>query len=129
MTAEAEHSASEPPNAAGWLMKLSRMMLLILAVSLIMVAPWHLESAYRAMVDSTVYSPGYSEEDFNAVASGMNLRAVERLLGRPFRASEGADGQRLVYSRTESDDSYYLRIVVLDKHGIVIRTVSDWYQD
>jgi len=110
-------------------MTISRMMLLILAASLIMVAPWHLESAYRAMVDSTVYSPGYSEENFNAVVSGMNLRGVEALLGRPFRASEVADGQRLEYSRTESDDSYYLRIVVLDQRGVVIRTVSDWYQD
>jgi outer membrane protein assembly factor BamE (lipoprotein component of BamABCDE complex) len=40
--------------------------------------------SYRA-VDSTEYSPGYSEQAFNAVRDGMTEAEVRRLLGPPIR--------------------------------------------
>lgn len=104
-------------------------LLVVVVVAAAATLPGSVIRFYRFATDSTVYSPGYSEPNFESIKLGMTYNDVLARVGEPISVSFGDAKSCLAYSKSDSDGSYYLRCVYLDPNGVVVRKIADWYQD
>jgi hypothetical protein len=78
---------------------------------------------------TTVYAPGYSEDKFQSIRSGMSDSEVIRILGEPLKDDPNAGYRFLAYSATTNDGDYPVRRIWLDQAGKVISVESSWHFD
>ncbi len=99
----------------------------IAASGLLVASPWIVPASLRAMVDTTVYAPGYRESAFRSIRVGMARREVLQLLGEPLYGYNLNGRYVLRYSDSSCGDSCYKRLVILDRGERVVDVVSEFY--
>lgn len=52
--------------------------------------------------DTTIYAPGYSEDAFDRITTGMSTGEVERLLGAPLEIQAATPGEAWLYQESKS---------------------------
>lgn len=85
------------------------------------------------LTDDTLYAPGYTDEQFNAIEVGMTEAEVLRRLGPPLdepyhpQAAEDRDtGMR--WTRSAHDSNYKCRVVIF-RDGRVSEKHAEFYID
>jgi YD repeat-containing protein len=82
-----------------------------------------------AWPDTTVYSPSYTEADFQKIKTGMTMNEVEEILGAPIRkVGANEDAEKWMYSKSKYDSHYYWRSVCF-KNRKVLKKEAYFYVD
>ena len=111
------------------------------------------------LAEDTRYSPGYTEDEFKSIRLGMTIKEVEQRLGPSLSIDEYSENQfvrtlifprtvnselglgkseakqqitKRVFSYSEPDqryESYYVRNLIFDEHGIVVDKFAGFYAD
>jgi hypothetical protein len=81
----------------------------------------------------TQYAPGFSEQAFSQIATGMTVRAVQQRLGTPLDVQITADGRQLwaftLDGKCKWGDWAWLGRQVIIRDGRVIEVVKRVYYD
>jgi hypothetical protein len=102
---------------------------LVVTMAFVMSIPANLERLVQVLSDTTVYSRGFTEAGFRSIRIGMSRRDLVQVMGEPLAARMCTDGLILEYSRSSCDSDYYIRRVVVDRDGRVVRVEASWYWD
>ena len=81
--------------------------------------------------EETVFAAGYSPSGWNGVKVGDRRERVVAALGEPLEKREGADGRIRYFYSTQgpSDSNYRMRILVVDREGVVREKKMGFYLD
>jgi hypothetical protein len=81
--------------------------------------------------EHTRYAPGFKEETFESLPLGTSEADVRKALGEPLERHVTPDGRRvLAYSQQATgQDNYWVRTLVFDVDGRLVRRVADFYVD
>jgi outer membrane protein assembly factor BamE (lipoprotein component of BamABCDE complex) len=81
--------------------------------------------------ENTKYAPGYDETKFRSISKGVSKANVRTRLGDPLAARTFADGETVWYysEQAAATDNYFVRNVVFDRDGHVVRTFAEFYLD
>ncbi|HEY2092420.1 MAG TPA: outer membrane protein assembly factor BamE [Thermoanaerobaculia bacterium] len=81
--------------------------------------------------ERTRYASAYREEAFRSVKPGMTEHDVQRSLGEPLLRKTFPDGETVWYYSKQSTerDNYFVRNIVFDQRGRVVRCDAEFYMD